>query len=197
MSKPVYYLIRHGQTDYNAEGRLQGARDIPLNALGKSQAASNGKRLRAIEGFDPEAHEWVASPLLRTRQTMQLVRENAGLAPTEFRTEDRLIEVSFGDWEGFTLAEVEAENPGIIAERNAAKWEFRAPGIRGESYEMLAQRLDPFFAEISKPMVIVAHGGTIRAVFNRLGGITGNEAALIDIPQDKILRIEGTSLEWL
>ena len=62
---------------------------------------------------------------------------------------------------------------------------------------MLAQRLDPFFAEISKPMVIVAHGGTIRAVFNRLGGITGNEAALIDIPQDKILRIEGTSLEWL
>ena len=97
MSKPVYYLIRHGQTDYNAEGRLQGARDIPLNALGKSQAASNGKRLRAIEGFDPEAHEWVASPLLRTRQTMQLVRENAGLAPTEFRTEDRLIEVSFGD----------------------------------------------------------------------------------------------------
>lgn len=197
MTKPVFYLIRHGQTDYNAEGRLQGAREIPLNDLGKDQAADNGRRLMTIKGFDPATHDWVASPMLRTRQTMELVRKNAGLEPSAYRTDDRLVEVSFGDWEGQTLAEIEVVNPGIIAERDAAKWEFRAPGATGESYEILARRLDSFFAEISIPTVIVAHGGTVRAAFNRIGGIIGNEAALIDVPQDRILRIDGASLEWI
>ncbi len=191
------YVIRHGQTDYNREGRLQGSRDIPLNALGRSQAAGNGKRLAALPGFDASAQDWVASPLSRTRQTMELVRENAGLDPRTYRTDDLLIELSFGDWEGLTMDEVERDHPGIDRERDQAKWEFCPPGEGAESYEMLAKRIDRFLARVTGPMVVVAHGGVIRALFNRIGGIDGNTAAMLDIPQDRILRIENGEIGWL
>lgn len=191
------YVIRHGQTDYNRESRLQGARDIPLNALGREQAAGNGKALAALPGFDPDLHDWVASPLMRTRETMELVRLNAGLDPTGYRTDPLLIEVCFGDWEGSTLAEVEAANPGVSAERDRAKWHFCPPGENAESYEMLACRIDRFLENIARPMVVVAHGGVIRSLFNRIGGYDGNEAALMPTPQDRILRVEGGKIYWL
>ena len=191
------YVIRHGQTDYNREGRLQGARDIPLNELGRSQAAGNGRRLAALPGFHPKAHAWVSSPLSRTRETMELVRENAGLDPKAYATNDLLIELSFGDWEGRTFPEIETDYPGIAEDRDSRKWEFCPPGDGAESYEMLAKRIDRFLESVSGPMVVVAHGGVIRALFNRIGGIEGDEAAMIDIPQDRILRIENGTIGWL
>tara|TARA_B100000949_G_scaffold216854_1_gene214055 strand:- start:1354 stop:1947 length:594 start_codon:yes stop_codon:yes gene_type:complete len=197
MDKLSLYVIRHGQTDYNREGRLQGARDIPLNALGRSQAASNGKRLAALPGFDADTHDWVASPLSRTRETMELVRANAGLEPGGYRTDDLLIELSFGEWEGHTMDEIELDHPGVDRERDAAKWDFCPPGDGAESYEMLASRIDRFLETVTGPSVIVAHGGVIRALFNRIGGIDGNAAAMIDVPQDRILRIENGRIGWL
>jgi broad specificity phosphatase PhoE len=191
------YVIRHGQTDFNREGRLQGARDIPLNALGRSQAAENGRRLAAVPDFDPDAFDWVASPLSRTRETMELVRENAGLKRDAYRTDDLLIELSFGDWEGRTMDEVERDHPGIDRARDQAKWHFRPPGEGAESYEMLAKRIDRFLSSVTGPMVVVAHGGVIRALFNRIGGIDGNAAAMLDIPQDRILRISEGAIGWL
>jgi Fructose-2,6-bisphosphatase len=197
MSDFRMYVIRHGQTDYNRDGRLQGARDIPLNATGRAQAAGLGKALAALPGFDPDAYDWVASPLVRARETMELVRSNAGLDPHAYRTDPLLIEVSFGDWEGYTLEEVEAGVPGSIARREAAKWNFLPPGETGESYEMMAQRVDAFLAKLDRPTVCVAHGGIIRALFNRVGGVAGDVAALLDVPQDRILRVEGNSVDWV
>lgn len=191
------YVIRHGQTDYNRDGRLQGARDIPLNATGRAQAAKNGKALAALPGFKPDDYDWVASPLTRARETMEIVRANAGLDPSAYRTDPLLIEVSFGDWEGFTPDEVEAGVPGSIARREAAKWDFLPPGDRAESYEMMARRVDAFLATVGRPTVCVAHGGIVRALFNRLGGISGDVAALIDVPQDRILKIEDGSIGWI
>ena len=191
------YVIRHGQTEYNREGRLQGARDIPLNATGRIQAAGTGKALAALPGFRAEDFDWVASPLIRARETMELVRANAGLDPTAYRIDPLLIEVSFGDWEGSTPDEVEAGVPGSIARREAAKWEFLPPGDAAESYEMMARRVDTFLAKTTVPTVCVAHGGIIRALFNRIGGVSGEVASLLDVPQDRILRIEGSSMGWL
>jgi broad specificity phosphatase PhoE len=191
------YVIRHGQTDYNREGRLQGARDIPLNELGRGQARGNGRQMATLPGFDPDAHDWVASPLSRTRETMELVRENAGLSRDGYRTDDLLIELSFGDWEGRTMEEIEHDHPGVDRSRDRAKWDFCPPGDGAESYEMLAKRIDRFLSGVSGPSVIVAHGGVIRALFNRIGGIDGNAAAMLDIPQDRILRIEGGKIGWI
>ncbi|KGF67725.1 phosphoglycerate mutase [Hoeflea sp. BAL378] len=195
----ILYVIRHGQTDYNREDRLQGARDIPLNETGRSQARANGRTLAALTDLElPLAEfDWVASPLGRTRETMELVREAAGLEPGGYRTDPLLIELSFGDWEGETLDDVAMHSPHLIDQRESGKWDFRPPGERAESYAMLAQRIDRFLPTLTGPTICVAHGGVIRTLFNRIGKIPGDEAAMIDIPQDRVLKIRDGSIGWV
>ncbi|WP_417434966.1 histidine phosphatase family protein [Hoeflea sp.] len=195
----LLYVIRHGQTDYNREERLQGALDIPLNATGRGQATANGRTLASLPTLELplDDFDWVASPLGRTRQTMELVREAAGLDPMAYRTEPLLLELSFGDWEGQTLVEVEAHSPDLIEQRNKGKWHFRPPGERAESYAMLAERTDAFLSRLERPTICVAHGGVIRTLFNRIGKIEGDDAAIIDIPQDRVLKTDGESIGWI
>ena len=98
---PVIYFVRHGETDWNAEARLQGQRDIPLNPRGRVQAEEAGLRLRRLVGR-VEDLDYVASPLGRTRDTMERLRGALGLDPSAYRLDDRLVELTFGDWEGLT-----------------------------------------------------------------------------------------------
>lgn len=195
----LLYVIRHGQTDYNREARLQGARDIPLNDTGRAQARANGRALAALSDLELplDKFDWVASPLGRTRETMELVRGAAGLDPSRYRTDPLLVELSFGDWEGYTLDEVAETAPDLIAERDRKKWHFRPPGERAESYEMLARRIERFLETLAGPAVCVAHGGVIRTLFNRIGQVADEDAALIDIPQDRILKIAGRKIGWV
>ena len=146
---PLVYFVRHGQTDWNAEQRLQGQADIDLNALGRVQAARNGRKLRELVG-EPQAFDFVASPLRRTRETMEIARAAMGLSPREYRTDPRLIEVHFGDWQGHTFAELDALRPGTTMRRAVDKWHFVPPGEHGESYAMLSARVAPWFAELSQ-----------------------------------------------
>ena len=98
-------FVRHGETDWNFEGRMQGQKDIPLNATGEAQASGNGARLKAYldrEGIDPTGLDFVSSPLGRTRSTMELLRAAMGLDKEAYRLEDQLKEITFGAWEGFT-----------------------------------------------------------------------------------------------
>ena len=107
---PLVYFVRHGQTDWNAEHRLQGQADIDLNALGRAQADRNGRKLRELIA-DPQAFDFVASPLRRTRETMELVARRDGTCRREdYRTDPRLVEVHFGDWQGHTFAELDAHD---------------------------------------------------------------------------------------
>ena len=193
----LFYVIRHGETDYNREARLLGARDIPLNDLGREQARLNGLRLAREPGFDPTQFDWYSSPLSRARETMEILRAAAGLDPADYRIEPALIELSFGDWEGSTLEEIAAHSPDQIAARDADKWHFRHPGERGESYALLADRIERFVATIRRQSILVAHGGTIRSIFHRLANMPGDEAAQQLIPQDRILRIENGVAVWL
>ncbi|MHB2265423.1 histidine phosphatase family protein [Aliihoeflea sp. PC F10.4] len=192
----ISYFIRHGQTDWNATLRLQGQADTDLNALGRAQADRNGQRLGEIQP-DVASFRFVASPLKRTCETMERVRLGAGLARRGYLTDPRLMELNFGDWQGYTMAEVEARSPGATARRDADKWHFLPPGSAAESYEGLTARFRPFFDEIDQPTVCVTHGGIIRALFRLKGGMDADEAAMLEIPQDRILRWDGERLEWL
>ena len=110
MAPPVLYYVRHGETDWNAERRLQGQHDIPLNARGRTQAAQSGEILLDLFARDKRIAgdlDYVASPLGRARETMELMRAKLGLVPGEYRTDPRLLEMSFGRWEGFTFAELQ------------------------------------------------------------------------------------------
>ena len=193
---PLVYILRHGQTQWNAERRLQGQADTDINAVGREQAARNGRRLAALIGKG-DGFDFVASPMRRTRETMELMREAMGLDPSGYRTDPRLVEISFGDWQGFTFAELEERAPGSTDGRRAAKWDFRPPGEGAESYQMLLERIKPWLDALRQPTVCVAHGGVIRCFFRIVTGLSKQEAAGLDVPQDRLLRLQGRSLEWL
>ena len=97
--RPTVYYIRHGETDWNVGGRLQGRRDVPLNARGRTQAAHCGEVLRDLfvrDGRNPAKLDYVSSPLGRATETMELARPVLGLPAAGFRTEPRLAEIAFG-----------------------------------------------------------------------------------------------------
>src|SRR5882724_1877212 len=127
MPPPVLYYIRHGETDWNVAARLQGQRDIPINANGRAQADCCGEILRDLLAREPGAPDFVASPLERTRETMERIRSVLGRDPLAYRTDERLAEVSFGQWEGLTLAGVAARFPDEAAARERDKWGFTPP----------------------------------------------------------------------
>nr|WP_153442267.1 histidine phosphatase family protein [Sinorhizobium terangae] len=190
-------MVRHGQTDWNAESRLQGQKDIPLNETGRRQATGNGLALAEILGREANNFDFVASPLGRTRETMERLRHAMGLDPLSYRTDDRLKEVSFGDWEGYTLPELKRQVPQRIAERRVAKWDFIPPGQDAESYEILSWRVGAWLKGVMRPTVCVTHGGVIRVLFKLLGEMSADEAAASAIPQDRLLKIADGSIGWV
>lgn len=191
---PLCYFVRHGQTGWNAELRLQGQADTDLNDLGREQAARNGHRLAGLIE-DPHRFDFVASPLKRTRDTMELVRAGMGLPARGYRVDSRLMEVHFGDWQGYTYAELEALRPGSTAARLSDKWGFVAPG--GESYQMLLDRVRPWFEALDLPTICVTHGGVIRTLFKLVEDRPVADVAAMEVPQDRVLRLKDARLEWL
>ena len=162
---PVLYYIRHGETDWNAEQRLQGHRDTPLNARGRRQASHCGGILRDLLERDGRAAAdcaYVSSPLCRARQTMELVRAALDLDPDGYGVDDRLIEISFGDWEGLTLPEIAARDAEALAARERDKWGFTPPG--GECYRDVTARVGAWYATVTRDTVVTAHGGVARAL---------------------------------
>lgn len=193
---PLVYFVRHGQTDWNAERRLQGQADTDINERGRGEADGNGRILaRLID--TPQAFDFVASPMRRTRETMERIRTAMGLDPDAYRTDARLIEVHFGDWQGSTLKEVERRSPGATIERRRDKWNFCPPGENAENYEMLGARVRPWLEEVTQPTVCVTHGGIFRILFRALEDMPEVEAASLEIPQDRVLRFQDGVLEWI
>ena len=139
---PELYFVRHGETDWNAEGRYQGSKDIPLNARGRGQAALNGELLKMLldrAGRVATDFSWYVSPLGRTRETMDLVRKGAGEPLPDVTIDPRLIEISFGIYEGRLHTELAAGEMAIAGERDASFWHFRP--AEGESYDDVATRV--------------------------------------------------------
>lgn len=194
--QPLIYFVRHGETAWNAEGRLQGQSDTDITDKGRHQADRNGQRLSELVEI-PEEFDFVASPMRRTRETMERVRAAMGLDPAGYRTDARLVEVHFGDWQGMTYAELEALDPGSSDRRARDKWNFVPPGAGAESYGMLLERVRPWFRSIDRNTVCVTHGGVIRAVYRLVEATPDAEASLINVPQDRVLRLQGGRLDWL
>lgn len=194
---PVIYLIRHGQTDWNAAERLQGQADTPLNDKGRAQAKRNGEVLRGLLG-DPDGYDYVSSPLARTRHTMEIVRGELGLPPQGYRTEPRIMEINFGLWQGSTWNELRARDAAAMESRFADPWNTVAPGEGGESFAMVQARALEWLEEVERDSVVVAHGGIHRVICAHLQGLPGKEAAGMKVRQDRILVIGADrKLNWV
>jgi len=184
----MIYLLRHGETVWNVERRLQGQKDSPLTTRGIVQARALARLLgELIE--DPAAFTLVASPLGRTWQTAVIVAEALGLDSQAIRFEPRLKEHHFGQWEGLTWGEVESGVPDLWAAREADKWNFRAPD--GESYALVAARARNWLAERNgqERLIVVSHGLTGRVLRGLYGGLSQEEIMAAYEPQDSLFRL--------
>jgi broad specificity phosphatase PhoE len=181
---PVIYYVRHGLTQWNVEQRLQGRKDIPLNDQGRAQALHCGEILRQLldrDAADPASIVYVSSPLIRARETMELMRSALGLDPSRYEIEGRLAEISFGEWEGLTYGEILARDKALLDERERDKWEFLPP--RGESYAQLMRRVEAWYVRQNANTVVAAHGGTARALIAHLAIVPPEEAPHYPIDQ--------------
>jgi broad specificity phosphatase PhoE len=184
MTSRLFYFLRHGETDWNAERRLQGQIDIPLNGLGRRQAARCGDILHGL--LDAGGHAtgeftFVSSPLSRARETMEIARAGLGLAPHGYATDRRIAELAFGRWEGLTYKEVRALDRSVLAVRERDKWNFRPPD--GESYAQLMERVREWHAGVAGNVIVAAHGGVARVLTVLFGARTPAEATRGDIVQ--------------
>jgi broad specificity phosphatase PhoE len=187
MPVPVIYYIRHGETQWNADGRLQGVQDIPLNDIGRKQAAHAGGVLADLfkrHGHDKGELPFVSSPLGRARMTMELVRGVLALPLAGYAIDDRLREIGYGTWEGSTLAEMQVADPELFSKRQVEKWTVAPPG--GESYVEVQQRMADWYGGLKGDTVTVAHGGTCRALMVALGFETAQSAADLTIEQGAV-----------
>ena len=191
---PRIVFIRHGETDWNAEGRFQGQKDIPLNQRGRAQARRNGETLiaRMPETVD---FDFVASPLARTRETMEIARAAMGLDPLAYHTDPILKEITFGHWEGFTAAELEARWPDLVAAREADKWAFTPPF--GESYADLSVRIGAWLDTVENDTVAVSHGGVCRVLQGLLGDLDPQGVTMLNIRQDRVMVWDGEHIRWI
>jgi len=146
------YLVRHGETDWNAQRRIQGTTDIPLNQMGRAQAATTAELLAR--------REWdavFASPLSRAYDTASIIADRLSLAAPE--RIDALVERNYGDAEGLNWEQIEARYPGDTV----------VPGR--ETHAQVADRVIPALIELAREhpaqsLIVVSHGGVIRSVLN-------------------------------
>ena len=172
------YLVRHGETDWNRVRRIQGRTDIPLNETGREQARMTGRRLatRSWDGI-------LSSPLSRARETAAIIAEEVGLGAPE--PVPALVERDYGEAEGMTDAELDARYP-------------RGSSVPGrERRTDVADRVLPTLLELAmaRPdaaLVVVSHGGAIRAVLNAVepgngyGAITNGSVHRFEILGDAL-----------
>ena len=181
-------LVRHGETEWNLARRYQGWSDSPLTPRGIAQAEAIGRRLRGLP--EAAAAAIVASPIGRARRTAEIIGECLGrTAPP--RLDDRLREISLGSWDGLDRREIRAR----MADRfEDFEWYFRTPD--GETYEGFSGRLAAWLAEPRDgPVIVVAHGVVTRVLRGLYAGLHRAEALSLPVPQDRIFRLAGGTIE--
>ncbi len=199
------FLARHGETDWNIQGRMQGRLGAALNARGRSQAAALARAARALS-----VRAVVCSSLPRAVETATVVAREMGLACAPC---DALQEIDFGECTGLTEAEIAARHPTLHAERRADKWNHRWPG--GESYADAASRLRRAIERGELPgeagTLVIAHQSVNRALSHILSRRAPEEMLQMAQRSDVLLRFardgamdhavvpeeEGAALVWL
>lgn len=176
-ARPTLYLVRHGQTEWNAAGRFQGTLDSPLTPRGEAQADAIGRVLSQSLGRPFPAH---VSPRDRTQTTAALIARHA---PLEISLEPRIAEIHLGAWEGMTAFEIDQEYPGVLTGTDRTSWLFRAPG--GESYDEIRARVSDWLGSLSdERLVVVSHGLAGKIIRGVYLGLSERDTLGLDSPQD-------------
>lgn len=177
------YLVRHGETEWNRAGRIQGGLDSPLTALGRAQAEAQGRILARVlpTGGEVPLH---VSPLPRARITAKLARPGH-----EQIIEPRLTEIFCGAWEGLTPDERAAGWPDLAARcQSDLDLYEKAPG--GEGLDGVEARVADFLGGVGGPAIIVAHKVVLLVMRGLLLGLNRDALHRLDAPQGVVIAIE-------
>ena len=182
-----FWVVRHGESTWNADGRYQGQTDVPLSALGALQAASLAERLTG-QSFDAV----YSSDLARARQTAEVVAERLQGAPA-VQLCPELREIDVGELTGLVVSEIKARYADYLTALQADPWGTRRPG--GESMEDLFARCGTAFqvlraAHPGGRVLAFTHGGVVRvAVGLALGGVPSHAWSRLSVTNTSITRV--------
>jgi probable phosphoglycerate mutase len=189
-------LVRHGETEWNRLRRYQGWGDSPLTPHGIAQAEAIGRLLRRL----PQATgaEIVASPIGRARRTAEIIAEclsDGGGRRRPIRFDERLREISLGSWDGLDKREIKRRAPELFAgEDGRWEWYFHSPD--GEIYDRFAGRIADWLADLGTyPVIAVSHGVVTRVLRGLYAGMPRDEALRLAVPQDRVFRLAGGTVE--
>jgi probable phosphoglycerate mutase len=192
----MIYLMRHGETVWNVEQRLQGQGDSALTPKGLLQAAAYGRRL-AAETLDVATLRVLCSPLRRAHHTAEIVVAALGLPHDRIEVEPRLSEFAFGLWEGLTWEEIHRDHLESFERRKADRWNVRVPG--GECYADIAVRARAWLDEVGEDgsLVVISHGATSRVIRGLYSGLSPEATMALPEPQDRVFRLSRGRIEEL
>jgi probable phosphoglycerate mutase len=184
------YLLRHGETAWNTERRMQGTRNSDLTERGRAQARAMGMALRAELALESGPTVFLRSPLGRARETSLIVGRELGVDPALWRDDLRLAELSYGAWEGLSWKEIEVDRPNALAEWRADPHGFCPPG--GESHFELRRRSEAVLADIiasGTRTVVVGHGVSGAVLRGVNLGLDARAMFVLEKPQDAFFRL--------
>jgi broad specificity phosphatase PhoE len=186
------YLLRHGETAWNLDGRLQGQLDSSLTDLGRRQAQQLGDLLA---GNFPETTlpPFQVSPLGRAQETANLIR--ARHATSDFVTDPRLTEVSFGDWEGLTFDDIENDWADLIDAYDDLDWLFEAPN--GEGFDLALARVETWLQDQTTQIVAVTHGLTAQIICGAYQGLGRAGISALSVEHGVIYRLHDGRVETI
>jgi broad specificity phosphatase PhoE len=180
---PPIYFVRHGETDWNRQGLIQGWTDTTLNDLGHAQARAVASAFTAIQEL--ASYDFYVSPLLRARQSMGHIVEALKLKYARIGIVPDARELGFGVWEGRPLKDLKA-SPDYPAD-GAGRYGWRPDG--GESYADGFARIGGWLSALARPSVVVAHGAIGRCLLGKLGGLAPANIVSLNMPQGCYWRI--------
>lgn len=182
-----FWVVRHGESTWNADGRYQGQTDVPLSHIGILQASTLAERLTG-QSFAAV----YSSDLLRASQTAQTVAERLAGSPS-VQLDPGLREINVGELSGLVISDIRAKYPAYLSALQADPWATRRPG--GESMEDLFNRCGETFQTIrarhpGQRVLVFTHGGVVRvAVGLALGGVPANAWARLNVSNTSISRV--------
>lgn len=190
------YMLRHGETAWNTERRMQGTKNSDLTERGRAQALAMGRTLGAELAREPGPTVFLRSPLGRARETSEIVGRELGIAATDWREDIRLAELAYGEWEGFSWSEIEVTHPTALADWRADPHGYCPPG--GETHHALRQRSLAVLTDIAASgirTVVVSHGvsGAVMRGLNL--GLDARSMFVLEKPQDAFFRLLAGSEE--